>query len=341
MEKHRKQLASTLVLASALIAAAATFLLPPSLQGQTQTDDPGKHIYASSEESVFLIYVNDASGTPTALGSGFLVAPQLLVTNHHVVEGGEPVLAVGPARIPLKIVSIDTVNDLAIVSVGTSLTSTPLPLASGESKPGEQVYTIGNPQGLEKTISQGIISGLRELDGRKLIQITAPISHGSSGGPVLNIKGEVVGVAVGILENGQNLNFAVPFDYVRALLAHKDEPQRSLLNPQEALTKLKSLKYQRDNTEYSSDSSSTYQTITNQIHDLISDTLQKSNDENLLKLSACIGVNTYDLSDDSIAAARKLHTVKPSPESEAILAWLLYNRSRLSGKSHAFVSQPA
>jgi serine protease Do len=306
------------------------------LSAEAQTDDPGKHIYASSEASVFLIYINDASGTPTALGSGFLVAPQLLVTNHHVVEGGEPVLAVGPARIPLKIVSIDTVNDLAVVSVGTSLTSTPLPLAPGEVKPGEQVYAIGNPQGLEKTISQGIVSGLRERDGRKLIQVTAPISHGSSGGPVLNAKGEVVGVAVGMLEDGQNLNFAVPVDYVRTLLAHKDEPQRSLLNPQETMTKLTSLKTQRQKADYSDEPNSTYQTLTHQIHDLISDTLQKSNDENLLKQAACIGIDTYDLSDDSIAAARKLSTVKPSPESEAVLAWLLYSRSTWENLAAAF-----
>ena len=303
---------------------------------QAQTDDPGKNIYASSEESVFLIYVNDASGTPTALGSGFLVAPQLLVTNLHVVEGGEPVLAVGPARIPIKIVFTDAVNDLAVVSVGTSLTSTPLLLASGEVRPGEQVYTIGNPKGLEKTISQGIISGLRERDGRKLIQVTAPISHGSSGGPILNTKGEVVGVAVGMLEDGQNLNFAVPVAYVRALLAHKDELQRSLLNPQEASTKLKNLKSQRDAVEYSSDLTSTYQTLTHQIHDLMSDILQKANDENLLRQAVCIGVDTYDLSDDSIAAARKLRTVKPSPVSEAMLAWLLYSRSTWENLSAAF-----
>ena len=316
--------------------ALLVILFATVLSVQAQTDDPGKHIYASSEESVFLIYINDASGTPTALGSGFLVAPQLLVTNHHVVERGEPVLAVGPARIPLKIVSIDKVNDLALVSVGTGLTSTPLPLASGEVKPGEQVYAIGNPKGLEKTISQGIISGLRERDGRKLIQVTAPISHGSSGGPVLNAKGEVVGVAVGMLEDGQNLNFAVPVDYVRALLAHKDTLQRSPLNPQEALTKLTNLKSQRDNVEYSDDQTSTYQALTNQIHDLISDALLESNDENLLKQAACIGIDMYDLSDDSIAAARKLRTVNPSPESEAMLAWLLYNRSVWESVTAAF-----
>jgi len=75
---------------------------------------------------------------------------------------------------------------------------------------GDLIYVLGSPEGLESTFSQGNISGTRRLDGRSLIQITAPISHGSSGGPVLNSAGEVIGIAVGALRAGQNLNFAIP-----------------------------------------------------------------------------------------------------------------------------------
>jgi hypothetical protein len=77
---------------------------------------------------------------------------------------------------------------------------------------------VGNPQGLEGTFSQGIVSGIREVGADRLLQITAPISPGSSGGPVLNAKGEVIGVSVATFRGGQNLNFAIPSDYLKTLL---------------------------------------------------------------------------------------------------------------------------
>jgi S1-C subfamily serine protease len=186
-----------------------------------QAGDEAKKIYSASQDSVFLVYLNDSSGTPSALGSAFLIAPRLLVTNAHVADAGSPVLAVRPVRIPLKIRRTDEKNNLALLSVDVDLTSRPLPLASEAVSRGEQVFAIGNPEGLEKTISQGIISGLRKRGERDLLQVTSPISHGSSGGPILNAKGEVVGVAVGTLEDGQNLNFAVPVAYVRAILEQR------------------------------------------------------------------------------------------------------------------------
>jgi S1-C subfamily serine protease len=79
------------------------------------------------------------------------------------------------------------------------------------------VFAVGNPGGLEGTFSQGIVSSLRDLDGLSLLQITAPISPGSSGGPIVDEKGEVVGVAVATFKGGQNLNFAVPAKYVALL----------------------------------------------------------------------------------------------------------------------------
>ena len=90
---------------------------------------------------------------------------------------------------------------------------------------GDAVYAVGNPQGLEGTFSQGIISSLREFKESKIIQITAPISPGSSGGPVLSAKGEVIGVSVATFRGGQNLNFAIPASYLSKLL----EKQASLI----------------------------------------------------------------------------------------------------------------
>src|SRR5262249_21669550 len=83
---------------------------------------------------------------------------------------------------------------------------------------GEQIYVAGNPEGLEGTFSQGIISAIRELPAGRILQITAPISPGSSGGPVLNQQGQVIGVAFATLRDGQNLNFALPSSHVRDLM---------------------------------------------------------------------------------------------------------------------------
>ena len=86
---------------------------------------------------------------------------------------------------------------------------------------GQDVFVLGNPQGLEGSISTGILSttGLRQIGQENLLQITAPISGGSSGGPVVNSRGEVLGVTVSSLKNGQNLNFAVPASFLANLMA--------------------------------------------------------------------------------------------------------------------------
>jgi len=74
---------------------------------------------------------------------------------------------------------------------------------------GDTVYVAGNPKGLEGTFSQGIVSGIRRVKGNRYLQITAAISEGSSGGPILNESGDVIGIAVATVREGQNLNFAV------------------------------------------------------------------------------------------------------------------------------------
>jgi hypothetical protein len=90
---------------------------------------------------------------------------------------------------------------------------------------GDRVYVMGNPLGLEATFSDGLVSSLRVLDGTELVQITAPISAGSSGGPVMNDAGRVIGIATASFEAGQNLNLAVPARYVDALLRVEQRPQ--------------------------------------------------------------------------------------------------------------------
>jgi S1-C subfamily serine protease len=166
--------------------------------------------------------------TMVRVGSGFFVKEDVVATNAHVVKGAlgghaRSVVGERAAHDIEGILAIDEERDLALVKVST-LKARALPLAdASQVAVGDEVYAVGSPQGLEGTFSPGIVSGLRNWKTGRLLQITAPISPGSSGGPILNRRGEVVGVAVGVLSEGQNLNFAVSVGHLRALL---DRPVR-------------------------------------------------------------------------------------------------------------------
>jgi len=156
----------------------------PCSFAHNQDVDQGKRVYQLDSESVFLLYAQSPDGEFVAQGSGFLIANQVIVTNAHVANAGKIFLVLGPAKIPTTIQSIDTFNDIAFLKSSIELTSKALVLSTEVAAPGEKVFVIGNPKGLEKSISEGLISGVRRMDGRDLLQLTAAISHGSSGGPV-------------------------------------------------------------------------------------------------------------------------------------------------------------
>lgn len=175
--------------------------------------------------SVVLLEMYDADNNLFKLGSGFFVRSDVVATNYHVIEGASSgaVKMVGqPSRYLIAgTIGIDKLNDLALIKL---IGANEKPLVLGDLsgiEVGQEIFALGSPRGLEGTISPGIVSGmhLRELGNENLIQITAPISSGSSGGPVVNGRGEVIGVAVASLKDGQNLNFAVPSSYLLALLA--------------------------------------------------------------------------------------------------------------------------
>lgn len=176
-----------------------------------------------------LLVMEDGNGQPISLGSGFFVRPGEVASNLHVVEGatrGYAKLVGQPTKYNIEgVTAVDSARDLVLLKV--SAANVPqLTLASGPAvQVGEPVYAVGNPQGLEGTFSQGIVSGIRQVAGDRLLQITAPISPGSSGGPVLNSAGEVVGVSVATYRGGQNLNFAIPSEYLNALLGKVGPPR--------------------------------------------------------------------------------------------------------------------
>ncbi|HEX5284941.1 MAG TPA: tetratricopeptide repeat-containing serine protease family protein [Bryocella sp.] len=302
----------------------------------SQNPDAAKQIYKGAADSVFLVYLNDASGSPTALGTAFVVGPRTLITNAHVVSSGTPVLAVGPVRIPIRVVRRDEKNDLALLRVDVDLTSTALPLRDTVPSPGERVYAIGNPEGLEKSISEGLISAVRSEGGRKLLQISSPISHGSSGGPILDSQGRVVGVAVGILPDGENLNFAVPVEFVREIeaAAARSNDVEDAVAPQ--IPDVEVLLARKDKEAYSSDQDSPYQLASAKFGQAMHTAVTLTRKVNDLRQLACLGVRSWDAIDDGIAAARNAYTSTPTVGNSALLAYSLYQGAALQYVSAAF-----
>ena len=172
--------------------------------------------------STVLLMLEDANGQPVSLGSGFFIRDGEIASNLHVVEGaarGYAKLVGQKPKYDIEgITAVDPDRDLVLLRISAAPAQT-LSLGNSDGvQVGEPVYAVGNPQGLEGTFSQGIVSSIREVGTDKLLQITAPISPGSSGGPVLNGKGEVIGVSVATFRSGQNLNFAIPSNYLKTLL---------------------------------------------------------------------------------------------------------------------------
>lgn len=177
--------------------------------------------------SVVLVVMEDGDRQPISLGSGFVVREGIIATNHHVIDGATRghIRPVGQQeRFTIEgVVALDEEADLVLLAVN-DLRAPALPIGDSDAiGVGDDVYVIGNPQGLEGTFSTGIVSAVRDLDGFRLIQLTAPISPGSSGGPILNTNGEVIGVAVATIKEGQNLNFAIPSAHLFALLQKRED----------------------------------------------------------------------------------------------------------------------
>jgi tetratricopeptide (TPR) repeat protein len=174
--------------------------------------------------SAVAIETFDSSGKSLSRGSGFFVAPDRIITNRHVIEKSsrvEVLLSNGRKYSARGILAVDGEGDLALIQVSVPPEfSLPLPIRETAPEEGESIVVIGNPFGLEGSVSNGIVSAVREIPGYgKIIQITAPISPGSSGSPVVNMSGQVIGVATLQAAEGQSLNFAVPSGRISRLQA--------------------------------------------------------------------------------------------------------------------------
>jgi tetratricopeptide (TPR) repeat protein len=189
----------------------AAFACSPAVSAQDFLPELVRRI----KPSAVAIETFDSKGATLSRGSGFFIANDKIITNRHVIEKSSRVevhLIDGKKFTARGVLAIDGEGDLALLQVDVPQASAaPLPLMQSAPQEGESIVVVGNPFGLEGSVSNGIVSAVREIPGYgKIIQITAPISPGSSGSPVVNMRGQVIGVATLQAAEGQSLNFAVP-----------------------------------------------------------------------------------------------------------------------------------
>jgi tetratricopeptide (TPR) repeat protein len=172
--------------------------------------------------SAVAIETFDSKGEKLSRGSGFFVEVDRIVTNRHVLEGAyrAEVHSSSGAVFPVKgVLAVDAEGDIALLKIDAPAPPVrALPLDKTSPQEGESVVVIGNPLGLEGSVTNGIVSAVRDIPtfGR-IIQITAPISSGSSGSPVVNMQGQVIGIATLQITGGQSVNFAIPSERISQL----------------------------------------------------------------------------------------------------------------------------
>jgi hypothetical protein len=176
-----------------------------------------KEIFERYKDRIYLVISYDSQGNETTFGTGFLSEDLKIVTNYHVVEDARTIkvksLYVGSDETQVRVLSYSKELDWVILDLGVfGDKKGPFPQVQYSEKveTGEPVTVIGNPEGLTGSLSTGVVSSTRDVNGSSWVQITAPVSHGSSGSPVFDSTGHWIGLATLSLSEGQNLNIATP-----------------------------------------------------------------------------------------------------------------------------------
>lgn len=169
--------------------------------------------------SVVMIAIHDTNGNIIGTGSGIMIGKNgFILTNNHVASGGvfysvrieddETIYKTD------EVIKYNQVLDLAVIRIQRTLNTIAVYKGKKKLVRGQKVVAIGSPLGLFNSVSNGIISGFRDINGVDMIQFTAPISHGSSGGAVLNMYGEIIGISTAGMDSGQNINLAVDYECI-------------------------------------------------------------------------------------------------------------------------------
>ena len=195
------------------------FIYSPKIYNQSLT---AEQIYKKVSNAVVVILAYDSKDKLSSQGSGVVINDNgYVVTNYHVLAGNDRLEILHNKEIVtyVGIIGIDVEKDILILKIDAKKFPSLKICDSKTLTIGERVYAIGSPLGFENTISEGIISGLRSYEDYEsnFIQITASISSGSSGGAVVNDKGELIGISSLTAKEGQNLNFAIPINDILAV----------------------------------------------------------------------------------------------------------------------------
>jgi tetratricopeptide (TPR) repeat protein len=221
-------------LASLFLAVGPLSLLLLSQTGCSHSSNPFAkshplspvELFQRASPSVFVVQSLDDNGKTLMLGSGVALAPDFLITNCHVVQSSSSLkVSRGEENWTAKLIAAAPNHDLCgLRPSGLTLQAVEV-RASSNLATGEHVYAIGSPEGLELTFSEGVISALRDTEGVRMIQTSAPISPGSSGGGLFDAQGNLIGITTFQLKEGQSLNFALPGEWIKA--SHDDLIQAS------------------------------------------------------------------------------------------------------------------
>lgn len=223
------------------VAATVNRIIKPEarlsfeLEQRTQTGQSGsasgeygaEYVSEKASPCVFYIEIYDSKGNATASGSGFFIAADgTAVTNYHVIEdaySAKITTVTGNTYDVSRLLGYDEDRDLAIIQVSGENFPYLEIANSDEVKNGQRIFCIGSPLGLDNSITEGVVSNVsRTIEEQEYIQISAAISHGSSGGAVLDTDGRVIGISSAGFESGQNVNLAIPSNCIGELATDKN-----------------------------------------------------------------------------------------------------------------------
>lgn len=189
-------------------------ILPP--KNYCQQDLTPEQIYEKVNNAVVIVLAYDSGGNLINQGSGVVIKDDgYIITNYHIMKNASKASVVhGNLFENAELIGGDEESDILFIKISKSYLSVIATPETEEIKIGQKIYAIGSPMGYENTISDGIVSGYRKFDKIDLIQITASISPGSSGGAVVNSRGELIGISTYTISEGQNINFAIPIGVI-------------------------------------------------------------------------------------------------------------------------------